>query len=65
MGQLNQIKRNNKLLHVLRYLKKDYQHEINRPKHRRLNQQVRHHNRSLNLQKKKIFNRFSQMKLII
>ncbi len=47
MGQLNQIKQKNKLLHVELYLKKDYHHEINISKHQRLDQQVRRHSRTL------------------
>ncbi len=51
MEQLNQIKQKNKLLHVELYLKKDYHHEINIPKHPHLNQLVRHHNKSFDQNK--------------
>ena len=52
MGQLNQIKQKNKLLHVELYLKKDYHHEINISKHQQLHQQVIHHNKSFEREKK-------------
>jgi hypothetical protein len=59
MGQLNQIKKKSKLLHVELYLEKDYRHEINISEFQLLNQQVIHHNRTLKKKTVKIKDSFS------